>query len=336
MRLLTRRQAFGVAAVIALVVAGLVYVVLSQQARVPEPVVPQTTTVVVATQDIPAFTPITGAMVTTKTMNVDAAPVGALGNVQQAIGQLAQSDLVADQTITQADIAPRTASHGLTFVIPQGLRAVTVALDAISGVGGFVFPGDHVDVLATFKEGEVTLTRTILQNVEVLAMNELTTRPVTTRQQAGPADQGAQTGQGEQAEAPAAEAVRSATLAVTPDQAEALILSAVEGTVHMVLRPREDSNIVSLAGQTDYGLMGVPPPAKQGAQPAEGTAATGPMPMMTPMGWPTGMSQPPMVSGGGAAGGGAAASGGGGGRAAGPAPHTVEVIRGGEREVVTP
>jgi len=332
-RLLTRRQAFGVAAIIALVVAALVYVVLSQQTRVPEqPVVPQTISIVVATQDIPAFTTISAEMVTTQSMNVDAAPSGALENVQQAIGQLAQTQILKDQPVTQVNVAPRTASHGLTFVIPQGLRAVTVALDAISGVGGFVYPGDHVDVLATFEQDKITLTRTILQNVEVLAMNELTTRPATGQRQVGPADAGAQTGQGEEAEAPAAEAVRSATLAVTPDQAEALILSAFKGSVHMVLRPREDVNIVSLSGQTDYGLMGVSPPAKEGAQPQEGTAAVGPMPMMTPMGWPSGMSQPPMVSGGGAAAGGAAAGAG----AAAPAPHTVEIIRGGEREVVTP
>lgn len=334
MRLLTRRQAFGVAAIIALVVAGLVYVVLSQQTRAPEPVVPQTVSVAVATQDIPAFSTITAEMVSVQTMNADAVPSGALGSAQQAIGQLAQTEIVKDQPITQANIGPRTASHGLTFVIPQGLRAVTVALDAISGVGGFVFPGDHVDVLATFEQDDITLTKTILQNVEVLAMNELTTRPGSTQQQTAPADQGAQTGQGEQAEAPAAEAVRSATIAVTPDQAEALILSAVKGTVHLVLRPREDSNIVSLAGKTDFGLMGVPRPAKA-AQPAEGTAAVGPAPMMTPMGWPAGMNQPPPVTGGGSTGGGST---GGGTRAGGGAgaPHTVEVIRGGEREVVTP
>ncbi len=328
MRLLTRGQAYGLAAVIALVVAGLVYLVLSQQARAPEPVVPQTVSVVVATQDIPALTTITAEMVTTKTMDVGAAPAGALRNVQQAIGQLAQADIIKDQPITQANIAPRTASHGLTFVIPQGLRAVTVALDAISGVGGFIFPGDRVDVLATFKQDDVTLTKTILQNVEVLAINELTTRPGATRQP-GPTDEEAQPQQGQKGEAPTAETVRSATLAVTPDQAEALILSAVKGTIHLVLRPREDVNIVSLPGKTDYALMGVPPPAKETEETMEGMGATGPTPMMAPVGWPAGMSQPPVAP--------AAPSGGAAGRgAAAPAPHTVEVIRGSEREIVTP
>lgn len=314
------------AAVIALIVAGLVYVVLNQQTRTPELVAPQTVSVVVATQDIPAFTTITAEMVTTETVNADAAPSGALGNVQQVIGHIAQTAIVKGQPITQDSVAPRTASYGLTFVIPQGLRAVTVALDDISGVGGFVFPGDHVDVLATFQQDDITLTRTILQNVEVLAMNETTTRPGAARQ-AGPADQAAQAG-GEQTEAPAAEKVRSATLAVTPDQAEALILSAYKGSIHLVLRPREDLNIVSLSGQTDYELMGVPPPAKEAAAAEEGTAAVGPMPMMTPVGWPAGMSQPPAVAGAGAA---TAESG-----AAQPPAHAVEIIRGGEREVVTP
>lgn len=336
MRLLTRGQAYGLAVVIALVVAGLVYLVLSRQARAPEPVVPQTVSVVVATQDIPALTTITAEMVTTKTMDVGTAPAGALSNVQQVIGQLAQANIVKDQPLTQANIALRTASHGLTFVIPQGLRAVTVALDAISGVGGFIFPGDRVDVLVTFKQDDITLTKTILQNVEVLAINELTTRPGATRQP-GPSDEEAQPQQDQKAEAPTAEAptaeaVRSATLAVTPDQAEALILSAVKGTIHLVLRPREDVNIVSLPGKTDYALMGVPPPAKESEKTAEGTEATAPTPMMAPVGWPAGMSQPPVAPGGGAA-----PSGGAAGRgAAAQAPHTVEVIRGSEREIVTP
>jgi Flp pilus assembly protein CpaB len=222
-------------------------------------------------------------------------------------------------------VVARTASQGLTFVIPDGMRAVTVALDAISGVGGFVYPGDHVDVLTTMQQGEVTLTKTIVQNVEVLAMNELTSRPTASRgtqatdeQAAGSAD--------DEGGAPAAEQVKSATLAVTPDQAQAVILSAFKGAVHLVLRPREDQTVVALAGQSDWDLVGLTPPAE--SAPEETEVATGPM--GETIGWPMGMGMPPGMTADLSPSPGAPAA-----PAPAPAP-TVEVIRGTDREVVTP
>jgi len=325
-RLLTRRQAFGVAAVIALIVAGLVYMVLNQQAAGPPPVAPTTIEVVVATQDIPPYKTVTSDMIETREMSSAAAPEGALTAPEQAVGQIAQVQIARGQTLTRGQITARTAAQGLTFVIPEGLRAVTVALDAISGVGGFVYPGDHVDVLTTLQQGEVTLTRTIVQNVEVLAMNDLTSRPSVSRGQDQATDQQGAAGgtSGSESEAPAAEQVKSATLAVTPDQAQAIILSAFKGAVHLVLRPREDEAIVSLSGQSDYALMGLSAPAGE-KPPEEEEVATGPMGQ--PVGWPAGMYAPPGVSGPAPAAPAAAAA---------PAAPTVEVIRGTEREVVTP
>lgn len=253
---LTRRQAFSIAAVIGVVVAGLVYFVLSQQTAPQVVTEPEQVTVLVAARDIPAFTTVTGDMVETREIASRAAPLNALSAPEQAIGMIAQLAINAGQTLTQASVAPRTAAHGLTFVIPQAQRAVTVALDPISGVGGFVYPGDHVDVLATFHNGEYAVTRTILQNVEVLAMNDITVRP-RNGDTTGPTDQPVG---GEAQEAPATQQVRSATLAVSPDQAQRLILSAYRGALHMVLRPREDDTMVSLAAQTDWALMGMDPP----------------------------------------------------------------------------
>lgn len=318
MRLLTRRQAFGVAAVIALIVAGLVYMVLNQQARAPQPVEVENVTVVVAAQRIPAFESITPDMIEVREIARTAAPQGALTAPEQVIGQLAQVPIEKGQPIVRSQIAPRTAAQGLTFVIPDGMRAVTVALDAISGVGGFVYPGDRVDVLTTFKRGEITITKTILQNVEVLAINNLTTRPQPRTQQA--TDQPSR-GEGE-AEAPAAEQVKSATLAVSPDEAQALILSAYEGAIHLVLRPREDESVVSLAGQTDWELIGLKPPSEEA--PSAETEETTTAQTMGSMAWPPPFgpsAAPPATE-----------------KPAAPQEEvpTVEVIRGTEREVVTP
>jgi len=251
---LSRRQAFRVAAIIAAVVAILLYVVLSKQVGPPEPTEPTTVAVVVAKSNIPALTPITEGMVEVKQVAREGAPHNALSNANQAVGRISQYDLTKDQPLTHSDVAPRTAEQGLTFVIPEGMRAVTVALDPISGVGGFVFPSDRVDVLATFEQAEMVVTKTILQDVEVLAMNEQTVRPAAPRP--APTEEEAQPSE----KAPATTQVKSATLVVTPHQAQILILSASKGSVHLVLRPREDRAQIALETSNYWALIGVPPP----------------------------------------------------------------------------
>jgi len=317
---LTRRQAFTVAAIIGVIVAGLVYVVLKGQTGTPETPEPQTVTVLVAKQDIAQYDAITSEMVGTTEMASQAAPSGALTAPGQAVGKLAQTAIFAEQTLTTADVSERSAAQGLTFVIPQGMRAVTVALDPISGVGGFVIPHDRVDVLTTFQQGEVAITKTILQNIEVLAMNEQTSRPAAR----GSGDGGTQTSdEGTQSSteggAPATMQVKSATLSVSPDQAQALLLSGFKGAIHLALRPRQDDVLVSLTGQTDWALVGLEPPSDE--KPEEQAAQ--PQPIMPP-GWPM-YPQPAQPT-------------------ATPAPQpapapeppsTIEVIRGGDREVVT-
>ncbi len=323
---LTRRQAFAVAAVIAVIVAGLVYFVLSQQTRPPEPQQAEKVTVLVAKTQIPQYSTITAEMLGTKQMDTRAAPSGALTQPEQAIGKIAHTAMVEGQTITSGEIGARSARQGLTFVIPEGMRAVTVALDPISGVGGFVYPGDSVDVLATFQQGEVAVTKTILQNVEVLAMNELTRRPVDGGRTPQVTDQ-TQTGQdatdGEEGQ-PETIQVKSATLAVAPDEAQSLLLSAFKGAVHLALRPRESEAVVSLPGQTDWALMGMQPPSEEAPEEPESA-----QPQAMPNGWPAAYG-PPQQPGAQAPGQPAAQP----QAEQQPAP-SVEVFRGGQREVVT-
>ncbi|MBD3292667.1 MAG: Flp pilus assembly protein CpaB [Armatimonadia bacterium] len=322
---LTRRQAFAVAAIIALIVAGLVYFVLTQQTAPPDTEEVEDVVVLAAAMDIPAYTTVTGEMLGAVEMKSNAVPSGALSSPGDAIGKISQRQIMKGQTITASDVGARSAKQGLTFVIPNGMRAVTVALDPISGVGGFVFPGDRVDVLTTFEQNEVAMTRTILQNVEVLAMNEQVSRP-TPSGGTEASDQGDGGGTEDEA-APAIQQVRSATLSVTPDEAQTLLLSAFRGAVHLALRPREDETMVSLSGQTNWSVMGMEPPEEdEDAQLRQGPdqppydmppgamwgpqwAGNGQPPTTPPPGQPQAQPEPE------------------------PAP-TVEVIRGGDREVV--
>ena len=242
---LTRQQAFGLAAIVALIVAALVYVFLSRQAASKVTAQPGPVSVVVTTADIPELTEIKASDVDVKKVPAASAPSNAISTPEQAIGQISQVALAKGQALTSGDVLPRSSLPGLTFSIPDGMRAVTVALDPISGVAGFVQPGDHVDVLATFEQDDYAITKTILQNIEILAMNEQT---VPAAPATGEVTNEAQS----QENAPAAEKVKSATVAVMPDQAQELVLAAAKGSINLVLRPRTDMSIVALPSSSQF------------------------------------------------------------------------------------
>lgn len=312
---LTRKQAIGVAAVIALVVAVLVYVVLNRQARTPPVTQPAMVAVVVMKNAVPAHEEVKGGDVEIKQVPREQAPPDALRLPAEAVGSIARTELAAGSILKRSEVTSRSAMSGLTYVIPLGMRAVTVALDPISGVGGFVFAGDRVDVLATFNAGrEPTLTKTIVQDVEVLAMNEQTVRPVVREPET--TNEG-----GEKSEkAPATQQVRSATLAVTPHDAQIIVLSSTKGTVHLVLRRRADREQVELPPSHEYALMGgiklepmeLEEKAPERAEQPPWPAAWGPPPGAVEE------EKPPAEAP----------------EKEGPPPAVAEVIKGGEREVV--
>ena len=305
-----RKQAFGIAAIIAGIAAVLVYYLLSSSSRSQQAEQPQLVGVMMATTNIPPYAKITPGMVEIKNVAITTAPSNALLTADQAVGKIAQYAISKGQLLVRGDVVTADATQGLTFVIPKGRRAVTVALDPISGVGGFVYPGDHVDILATFKREDMASTRVILQNTEVLAMNEQTVRP-NNHNRTGETDSGTATA----AESPVVEQVKSATLAVTPEEAQRLILAVSEGSIHMILRSREDINgTQDLAATTDWSLMGMEPPELKELESADTTA-------QQPMGWPPAyMAAPPTVAPA---------------QPAASAAPTIEILRGPNREVVT-
>ncbi|MEA3403911.1 MAG: Flp pilus assembly protein CpaB [Armatimonadota bacterium] len=117
----------------------------------------------VAAQDIEVHDTITSEMVTSQSVDEMAAPAAYLSSPEEVIGRIAAMPISHGDLITRRMVERRTPEAGLTFAIEPGMRAVTVALDPVSGVGGFVLPGDHVDVLATFERERVGMTCTILQ-----------------------------------------------------------------------------------------------------------------------------------------------------------------------------
>lgn len=93
----------------------------------------------------------------------------------QVVGRIAKQDLFPGEPIFNQKVSGGNNKGGLTPMIPQGRRAITIAVSEIKGVAGFIKPGDHVDVLTTFdvqkndEHDELKKTKTVLQDVLVLA-----------------------------------------------------------------------------------------------------------------------------------------------------------------------
>lgn len=155
-------------------------------------------------------------------------PQGVILNPQDAIGRGVLSDLYAGEPILNNRLAAPGSGGGLAATIPTGLRAAAVKVDEVVGVAGFVTPGMHVDVLASgnppgtsSNTGAGTLTRTLLQNIEVLS--------------AGTDIQKDAEGKPQQ--------VQVVNLLVSPDQAELLSLAGNETKIQLVLRNPLDTQI---------------------------------------------------------------------------------------------
>jgi len=233
-------------------------------------------TVVVAARPIAARTVIEAAAVREEARPAATLPANCATGVDEVVGQVAVSSLQEGEPVARTTIAPRTASLGLAYAVPEGQRAVAVALDPIIGVAGFLKPGDRVDVVATFTVDEMKVTKTVLQDVTLLAIGP-EIRP----------EQEVRTASANNAR-PREQA--NATLAVTPTQAEKLILAEAGGRLRLTLRPADDRAIVELAGIRSDALIGTRPPARRSAaasapspkSPASRTAGPAHAPATTP------------------------------------------------------
>ncbi|MDH7480971.1 MAG: Flp pilus assembly protein CpaB [Armatimonadota bacterium] len=236
-----RNRVLAAALCLAAVAAILVYAYmsrLSDESRQP-------VAVVAASKDIPARTIITQDMVRVNDFPRKLIPPNAAVSIDSVVGKVALQTIKEGNPISMNQLAPRGAALGLSYAVPPLMRAVTVALDPIIGVAGFLKPGDHVDVIATFDVNDGTITKTVLQDVELLAIGSQVVE--------GEIDPG--TGK------PAKPQTQpNATLAVTPQDAEKLILAESKGKLRLTLRYYGDQAKVISKGITSRQLIGYVPP----------------------------------------------------------------------------
>jgi pilus assembly protein CpaB len=176
--------------------------------------------VVVAKVDIPLGTTLVAEQLTKVQLPSGAVPDGAFNSPEKLVGRVAVVNVAAREPVTDFKLAPEGSAGGLSSVIPEGYRAMTVKVDDVIGVAGFLRPGAMCDVLTVIEQaGDVGrrnfISKIVIQNVKVLASGQNIDKPKDQRE---------------------AEQVKAVTLQVTPDQAEKLALASVEGKLRLVMR----------------------------------------------------------------------------------------------------
>jgi pilus assembly protein CpaB len=189
--------------------------------------------VVVAQKEMRPKSTLTASMLAVREVPRAQANPDALHTVDEAVGRLVKENMLAGEQVLGSRLYARDEKPGLTFAIPPGKRAVSVAVNEVIGVAGFIKPGDHVDVLSTFDEEVVgkTVTVTVLQDVEVLAISQLM-----------------------EDKDPNAQVATTATLSLSLDEAEKITLAEERGKLRLVLRPAGHSG-QEYVGQATTKLM---------------------------------------------------------------------------------
>lgn len=201
--------------------------------------------VVVADQLIPIGATITEEMLRPIQVPDSLLVTGALTDPLDAVGKVARFPLQPGQQVVAANLSELSTEASLSFSVPAGHRAMAVQVDEVVAVGGFVRPGDFVDVVVTYDVNGVDVSYLAAQDVEVLAVAQtrpLELLPAATEEGAG--GTGTEPGterllpQGE----PETEAL-SVTLALTPEEAVRVFLGdnkRDKKNIRLLLRPFGD------------------------------------------------------------------------------------------------
>ena len=228
----------------ALVVSAMFYRLAASagQRRRTEPQRP----VVVASKPLPVGASIARDSVRLREVPENLFPAGAFARLEDVVDRPVISPIQPDEPVVEARLAAKGSGIGLAPLIPPGMRALSVRVNDVVGVAGFILPGMRVDVLVTghgAMQAE-TVTRTVLQNVAVLS-----------------AGQTIQTdGKSQSIQVPVV------TLLVSPHDAEALTLAITDGHVQLVLRNSADGKSVATGGSRLRDLYGGLPPVEAIAQ----------------------------------------------------------------------
>jgi len=247
--------------------------------------------VAVAKVAIPIGTKIIPEQLTMVQFPKESTPDGTFESAEKVAGRVAVVNIQPREPITESRLAPEGSTGGLSAVIPEGFRAMTVKVDDVVGISGFIMPGTLVDVVVVMDPGDKStqdpISKIVLQNIKVLANGQNIDKPENQRD---------------------ANSVKAVTLLVSPDQAEKLALASSEGKLQLVMRNSIDQGDEKTKGVNKRELLNgehaapVPEPGSlKSEQPARPAAKPAPVrreriAAVEPKPEPVAKPQPPRAS----------------------------------------
>jgi pilus assembly protein CpaB len=234
----------GILFIVLAVVAGLVATVsINQYVSVKTRVVKKPTApVVVASMEISPGTALSSSQVKTVEWPQELVPQGTPPNFQAINNRVVIVPVSKGEPILMTKLAPEGTIAGLGGLLEEGMRAISVRVDDVSGNAGFIKPGDHVDVLMSIavpNAKEEHYSKTILQNIVVLSTGQIWE-------------------QQQQDQKPVI--VKTVTLEVKPEQGEILDLASNQGKIRLVLRSRNNLEVAQTNGVVTSQLVGFKTP----------------------------------------------------------------------------
>ncbi len=236
-------------------------------ARPERPRAPEEKPVVEAVQVLPVGTILKPELVKLVRLPVTAVPKGSFSRIEEVLERAVTSPIQPDEAVVEARISARGSGLGVSPLIPPGMRAVSVRVNDVAGVAGFILPGMRVDVLVTGRPPgrDDMVTTTVLQNITVLSVGQTVQAEPNKQSISAPV----------------------VTLLVNPAQAEALTLANNEGKLQLVLRNSGDQQVSDTSGRQLRELYGADrraPPAALAESPRRKAPVPppAPVPVATP------------------------------------------------------
>lgn len=199
-----------------------------------------TTTVLVASSDMDLGQAITPTMLQSVQWPKGAVPAGAFDDPKKLEGRVVRISIFKGEPVLAPKLAPEGTKAGLDSVIKAGHRAITVKVNEVVGVAGFLAPGSYVDLLVNFRdERDKPMSRVVLERIMVLAIAQEAQRPDESKPRV----------------------VNAVTLEVTPEQAEKIDLARNIGTLSLILRNQIDTQDAATGGVRQQNLFAAEAPA---------------------------------------------------------------------------
>ena len=228
-------------ALLAAITFGLIAAVSVKQYLLTAQAFSRTNDVVVAKVNIPVGSRIIAEQLVVAQFPTDVTPEGAIAKIDQnLVDRVAVTAISPREPVTESKLAPVGSLGGLSSVIPDGYRAMTVKVDDVVGVSGFIMPGTLVDIVVVIQPpkgsaNEDMISKIVLQNIKVLASGQNIDKPKNDRE--------------------VERSVRAVTLQVTPEQTEKLALASSEGKLQLVMRNSVDQADEQTSGANKRSLL---------------------------------------------------------------------------------